>query len=435
MKIFFVNDSSSNPNWGDRAAAIALKRMIVTSGGVLHHILTEDELREGWLNGAPTLFDEEHHEDRDARDWMALLLPPIFPKLANRIAGIIRKGESRSLVPATVHDFESYARAMAKDHARFGTLLSAITRSDIILVHGDGCMVGNGVLPRTELFLCYLAKVHFGKPVLLVNHTADLAHPDLNAMAQVVYPLLDDVTYRDKTSLQLCAERWPGRYAADSAFYFKPAEKDAWCELASRATFFDVWPDKAEFDPKLPYVCVGGSSIYSFYGPPKEIIGDFICLIRHIQSVYSGQIVLTASDLKDQIIFRPVAQALNLPLVALTTPVQQAVDIIGNAQAYIGGRWHPSIFALRGGAPVVPLVSKTFKIEALVKMAGLAVPTFDALDLCREKEGIGKTLNAVVAEGEKLRASLREWAHEQSTTIWEHLSFFRTWQQQKIREQ
>ena len=43
--VLLINDSSSNPNWGDRAAAIALKRMIAACGGTLGGIVTEDALR------------------------------------------------------------------------------------------------------------------------------------------------------------------------------------------------------------------------------------------------------------------------------------------------------------------------------------------------------------------------------------------------------
>ena len=120
-----------------------------------------------------------------------------------------------------------------------------------------------------------------------------------------------------------------------------------------------------------------------------------------------------------------MANALGLPLVGLTTPVQQAVDIIGNAQAYVGGRWHPSIFALRGGAPVVPLSSKTFKMQALIAMAGLSTPTFDAHNLEGEKKGIGRALADFVGQGETLRQTLRHWAIEQAEGCLDNVAYLR----------
>ena len=41
MKVLFVNDSTSNPNWGDRAAAIALRMLIASLGGRIEYTPTE----------------------------------------------------------------------------------------------------------------------------------------------------------------------------------------------------------------------------------------------------------------------------------------------------------------------------------------------------------------------------------------------------------
>ncbi len=71
--------------------------------------------------------------------------------------------------------------------------------------------------------------------------------------------------------------------------------------------------------------------------------------------------MLTASDLVDEEIIRPLARGLGLPLVGLSTPIQQVADILGNADAYIGGRWHPAIFAMRGRDAVAPSVGNDFQ--------------------------------------------------------------------------
>lgn len=426
MNILFINDSSSNPNWGDRAAAIALKWMVRDSGGTIDATITEDELRETSFVGPPASEAEEQSPatGRSMRDWARLLLPPAVFKLRDRVASKLGAGRVESPIPRTVEEFEPCAERALSD-PDWSRLLGAIRRADVVVVHGDGCMTGTGVIPRSELFLCYLIKTRFGVPVALVNHTTDFGHADLNAMAELVYPKLDDVTYRDQVSADACNQRWAGRYAADSAFLFEPAQIEPWAALASRPTFFDVWPDHAPFCPAEPYICVGGSSIYSFSGMPVEATQAFTELVSHLQRVFDGQIVLTASDIKDELIFRPVARALGLPLVGLRTPVQQAVDVVGNARAYVGGRWHPSIFALRGGTPVIPLSSKTFKMQALIAMAGLPDTTFDALDLKAEKENIGEAVLAALGQGDALRTRLRKWAAGQAANAWDNVAFVR----------
>lgn len=434
MNVLLINDSSCNPNWGDRAAAIAIKRMVIALGGSISGLITEDDLRE-------SLFFCDRVEEggvrpRSTMDWVKLFAPPVALKLREKLLNRMAGGDADKTgpIPMTLDTFESQAEYFQRDRATYGGLLDAIEKADVVVIHGDGCMVGNGVIARTELFLSYLIKTRFQTPVIMINHTTDFSHPDLKLMAETVYPLLDDVTYRDQTSADLCRGRWAGRYAADSAFLFEPAERDAWVALASRPTYFDIWPDEAAFEPQRPYICVGGSSIYSFCGTPTEVIDGFIALVSHLQSVYPGQVVLTASDYKDQIIFRPVAKALHTPLVGLAIPVQQAVDIVGNAQAYVGGRWHPGIFALRGGTPVVPLSSKTFKMQALIAMAGLPTPTFNALDLPGEKEKIGQVLTALVAQGDDLRRLLRQWAAKQADSSWDNLAFLDSWKKLKTNK-
>jgi polysaccharide pyruvyl transferase WcaK-like protein len=427
MNVLFINDSTSNPNWGDRAAAIALKKMIVASGGTLSGIITELELCESRFARYSEAEPRPVAEGRSLMDWSRLLLPPVILKLREIILQRLESTKETCYIPLTMDDFDRYSDQLLRAEKNCGGLLDAIKMADVAVIHGDGCMVGNSILPRSELFLAYFIKTRFGKPVTLVNHTTDFSHPELNRMAAAVYPLMDDITYRDQTSADMCRDRWKGRYAADSAFLFEPAERGAWISHTSRPTYFDVWPDEASFNPAHPYICIGGSSIYSFNGHPTEIIEGFITLVSHLQKVYPGQVVLTASDIKDQTLFRPVAKTLRLPLVGLSTPVQQAVDIVGNAQAYVGGRWHPSIFALRGGTPVIPLSSKTFKMQALIAMSGLPTTTFDSLDLAGEKEDIGHALNGFVSQGEGLRKTLRQWAAQQSSNSWDNVAFISHW--------
>ena len=163
-------------------------------------------------------------------------------------------------------------------------------------------------------------------------------------------------------------------------------------------------------------------------GPIKntdDIINGLSRLIDHIGSIYSGQIVLAVSDICDQKFFRPIAKCFNLPLIGLTTPVQQAVDIIGNAEIYIGGRWHPSIFALRGGAPIIPLSSKTFKMQALAQMAGLSPHVFDALNLVNEKDAICKQLLSYLEQGDEIKFALRKWAEKECENSWDNVTYLK----------
>lgn len=421
MNVLMINDSSSNPNWGDRAAAIALKEMTRRTGARLSGLLTEDELRHTTFYRSPAA--QSNGESATYARVANLLLPPIVPKLGRRVLRLVDRGRSESVIPEQWDQYETRAQAVLRNADAWGELLALIEQADVTLIHGDGCMVGNGILPRTELFLTYLIKKHFGKPVVLVNHTADFDHPDLRAAAEQVYPLLDNVVFRDPQSVERCKSFCNGRYAADSAFYFEPLAGSAWKTAAARLTFFDVFPDEARFDPTRPYICMGGSSIFSYDGTPVELIDAYTALVEHIAERYTGQIVLTVSDIVDQPVMRPIARRLGIPLIGLHTPVQQAVDVLGHADAYVGGRWHPSIFAMRGGTPVIPISSKTFKMASLMQAAGLGTKTFDALNLRADTEAIGVELSRRLEQGESLRTQLRDWAASASHNSWDNVSY------------
>jgi polysaccharide pyruvyl transferase WcaK-like protein len=423
MKVLLINDSTSNPNWGDRAAAISLKKMISEMGGNITEVISEDDLRYSTFFNSSNSQGKPNHSR--TKELIKLLLPSVLLKIGQKLAWYFNKAETRSLIPEKWENFERSVEAILKDRSLYPNLIKVVDTIDIAIIHGDGCMVGNGLLPRTELFLSYILKMHFNKPVIIVNHTADFDHPVLFKMAQEVYPLFDDVVFRDPISVERCKTLCNGRFAADTAFLFKPALPEQWLPVVRRPTYFDIWPDTAQFDPTEPYLCIGGSSAFSWEATPIEIIRDCTQLVKYIQSIYSGQVVLTSSDRIDQSVFRPIAKDLNLPLIGLTTPVQQAVDIIGNAEAYIGGRWHPGIFALRGGAPIIPISSKTFKIQALTSVFNLPSTVYDALNLDQAKVSIGRQLFSYLEQGNGLRDRLRDWAKNASENSWDNISFLR----------
>ncbi|WP_318556606.1 polysaccharide pyruvyl transferase family protein [Geobacter anodireducens] len=420
MKVFLINDSSSNSNWGDRAAATALKQMIVECGGKIHGIITEDDLRYSRLFHKTTPAPEQIHQNHRIKDLIRMFLPPIMFELRKGLQRLYQNNKSGNSVyiPQTVNDFDSCAGLFLQREHSGTDCLDLIESSDVIVIHGDGCMVGNGIIPRTILFLGYLIKQYLNKKVVIVNHTTEFDHPDLYQMARKVYPLFDDVVFRDTFSVDHCNSLCRGRYCADTAFLFKPALRSEWEVISSRAGYFDVWPDTARFDPSKAYICMGGSSLFYCEGDSTHIINKYAELVKRVQKTFAGQIVLTSSDIVDQGIMRSIAQLLELPLVGLQIPVQQAVDIVGNAEAYIGGRWHPSIFALRGGTPVIPLSSKTFKMQALVQMAGLDFNASDALSLENEYDVIVDRLLSCLKQGNSLRMKLKQWAENEAEACW-----------------
>jgi polysaccharide pyruvyl transferase WcaK-like protein len=273
-------------------------------------------------------------------------------------------------------------------------------------------------------FIAYLAKKHFNKPVALISHTADLEHTNLKEIAKHIYPLLDDTVFRDELSLEACKDFSKGRVAADVTFAYKPAPAETWQILARRAGFYDHgFEQNSSFDASQPFICIGGSSMFSprhqrAYKPQEAL--KALCL--RLQTL--SQVVLTASAKPDELLFKPLAQDLQVPFIPLATSPTQAVDLLGNASLYIGGRWHGGIFALTGGTPVVSFAAETFKQHALMQQFGLHEP-FDALKLEQHVDELVELSKDYLAQGESLRQRLKCQARALAKTVPEHVRLLR----------
>jgi len=379
MKVYLINDTSGAGNWGCRATTAALMRMVETRGG------------------------------------------RIFDTMPLRRMGIA----SDDPVPQQYQDFESMANKMMKRKI-WKPEYEALERTDISVINGEGSIYDRQRKGRSMLFMAYVAKKHFAKPCILVNHTADIHDRVMAEIACEVYPLMDDVVFREPLSLELSGGRLKGHCAADAAFIYEPASESMWRQSVARdGGSFSIWPDRApRFNSQEPYICVGGSSIYLRPDRPwYDPVPSFNYLCKTLQEKLAP-VVLTSCDVSDQTIFRQIAAQLGLPAVDLTTPTQQAVDILGNAAVYISGRWHPSIFALTGGTPIVTLTANTFKMRALIKQTGLDAPTFDALQLHKFVDDIVSLATLYISHGTTIREQLRKRTQELSVLAWDNVRYF-----------
>mgnify|MGYP002382424089 CR=1 FL=1 len=141
----------------------------------------------------------------------------------------------------------------------------------------------------------------------------------------------------------------------------------------------------AAFDAGQPYVTVSASSAFAHAGPGGDPSDAFIGLCRRLAAEIA-QVVLVAPCEVDAAIMRKVQAATGLPLLGLNLPVAQGIDVLGNARAHVGGRWHPGIFAATGGTPLVAIGANTHKMAALMQQLHPGEPVFDARGLAGQVE-------------------------------------------------
>lgn len=428
MNVLLINDSTSNPNWGDRAASIALREMLLARGATLCCSISEAALSHIQYFDSPSA-----PEPMPSRNGVAkaihLLLPPLFMRIRNKISQLWNPKDDNLVIPTTWHRYGEAIERWMRKKDNWIELRRGLEAADVVIVHGDGAVATRSNIAFSMLFLSYLAKFAMGKPVGIVNHTVDPSDGDLDEIVRNLYPSLDVIAFRETKSVERCKDFCDGCYVPDTGFWFAPAPKDAWVPLVRRITYMNIWPYQFDFDPAVPYICVGGSSL--FYPVTDEQIGDlqqgYVALVEKIREFWEGQVVFVASDIRDEDILKPVASRYKAPFLPVVTPVQQAVDVLGHAAAYVGGRWHAGIFALRGGAPVVPLASKTFKISALCEMAGLDDEPASAYDLKKSSPSVASRLSDLVEQGDPLRARLRAWADKQAMAVTENVSLLEDW--------
>ena len=220
---------------------------------------------------------------------------------------------------------------------------------------------------------------------MIVNHTADFDHPALRRMAEHVYPLFDDVVFRDPISAERCASLCGGRFAADTAFWFEPAAREDWAPLAGRPTYFDVWPAHCPVRP-LTTVPLRRRFLHTLVGTGICRDGPgFTALIEaHAVRLFGTSRPDGFGRPRPDDLSSRSRRRLGLPLVGVTTPVQQAVDIVGNADAYIGGRWHAGDLRLEGRSPRHRALSQDVQDAGADAVSRAARQrTFDALDLAQ----------------------------------------------------
>ena len=268
-------------------------------------------------------------------------------------------------------------RAMGERVARgkaLRELAISMRACDLVFLNAENFIRRGTPKGRRLLLLAYLAKVVFDKPCVMSNASLEMQEPALVEMVRAILPLLDEVQLREEESVEQAGSlfqppRW--RRVPDIAWASPAAPLEQWAELGSRDGHFSAWPDMADgFDPRRPYVTVCASSAYSLAGAGNvDRVAAFTRLCLRLNAEVAP-VLLAAPDESDLLLLRRVQAAASLPLLGTHVPVQQAVDVIGNARVHVGGRWHLGIFAASGGTPQVALGANSRKMHGLVRQLG-----------------------------------------------------------------
>ena len=297
--------------------------------------------------------------------------------------------------------------ATFRDHPAFSLYRRAIGAVSSIIVNGEGSFYDAQEKGLVLIVMaCYAAR-EAGKPVAILNHSAELSHPLMAAWSAATYPLMRAVTFREPVS----ARRLPGGMSgaanissgADAAFLAAFDEEE---ELGNLAISGDALFAR---EIAAPYVVLTGtSSIYRIDRAPYTAEAAFADLCRALKDLDGYTPVLWEGDAGDARLLRPTALRLGLPYVSAGISTPAALRLLRGATAIVSGRWHASILAACAGTPPVLGDANFFKTEALHEMLGLEWPMFDYRTL--DSESVRRSVREIASGGNALRARIEAQA-------------------------
>ena len=361
LRVLFAGDTLYRTNLGCRATTSALRRLIVGSGARIDYTM-------------------------DVAQWGAYFT---YSGAAGR--------------PAVPDDLARLA-----DHARSqpdAPASRALRACDAVVINGEGAFLEFNNAGRLLLSLAYTAKTAFGKPCFIVNHTCDLSSPELRALAEAVYPLLDDVVFREPVSLESSGyirarHGLPQSFAADAIHTLEVASPAAWADLSRRGGQYAYHPFVEQpFDLAAPYIVLGGSARWRYQPRPEaDTFADYVGLARALAR--RAPVVVVAIEHQEEPYLRAVAEEVGCAFVGSAIPVMQSLDLLANAALYVGGRWHTALKAAMGGTPEVVLATNsTFKTHGLLRMFALEQPDLDFYDAGSRQETILTIADGLLAKG------------------------------------
>lgn len=398
--VLLVCDNRDVPNWGCRATSIALDAMLDARWGVTARI------------GRKEVLHKESRFSSFSRNAGAMKRNPITAAFH---ASLVHRSDY------VTGDISACAELVLKQSGRnafFASLVERIQQADMVVVNGEGSMIFKPVERRDLRFqlLCLELGRRLAKPTFYVNAMisdypgAPRPHATwMKCKAQL--SACQGVQVRDLKSLELLetmdlATRTlalPDALFSLAGSRFIGGEHPADLPNHMLAPFPEN-PERLEWMFGQPYICVSGSSYFRSQAGFAETRPFFLGLAETIRR-HGRKPVFVATCTGDKFL-EPLAREAGALFVPVETNVFIGAAILGSADAFISGRYHPTILATLGGTPCVALESNSHKMASLQlwldrKASELRYRDHSVL------EKIEQQLDAILAQGNALRDALK----------------------------
>lgn len=417
MKLLFVGDNRTSPNWG-RGASIALHQMLSESFHVIGSVPGDlFDLSIAEVGYVGTLLPAKYYRlFRYA--WQRRSRRPYswHMKLENLFGAkdFISEDPSVSVDSLLAHKDQHRALAQIYEHA---------VEADLMVVDGDGDIIFSTPPRRQTLFL--LSMIELGlrlkKPVFLVNSMiSDCPISGRNAAtvsaARKLFARCQAVSLRDLESLEYVKKEMPETNASfipDSLFGWYPRYESHDSRPPIDGDFLLPFPEREELWGKLdfskPYICVGGGALAA--SQRDRAIPAYVRLVQALKEL-GLRVYLTENDTPDSFLHQ-VAEETSVGIVPVDAPILLCGAVLAHARLFISGRYHPSIFAALGGTPCIFLGSHAHKMQSISRLLEYETHReFSGVPGETEIAAITMMARDYLAQGEKLRLRIRRVAEK-----------------------
>lgn len=379
MKVLYVRENVTKPNWGARATSMALRQIIEQDHEVIGAVRSGPMGR--WYRDARAVPLPVYEGLCAVMDRQKVKQLPGVGSLSGGLLAAL--GTPRAMT----HDLdrnEALVRRAARHHPEIARALGDIDRCDALMMN----MEGDGIFPaqprRHLLFfltLIHLAK-NAGKRVYVLNGMLS-ADPrtginrETLALARDVFGRADLLTLRESVSKAFQEQHMPDVKTVmrpDAVYTWQPmfADADPHARFRPSAlwTYFDKSGVSLPDQVTRPYVAIGGSSAALWQlDKARE---SYRKLVAEVKRLGLG-VVLVESCHGDSFL-RGVARESGAAFIPVRTPIAAAVAVLAQARLFISGRWHPSIMASLNGTPCVFLGSNSHKTLSIQQQLEYADP-------------------------------------------------------------
>lgn len=389
MTLLYMGDSRVNRNVGARGTSIALRNIL---GQTVNSIIPFFQWYKPFVGAGPDIDKDE-----------ALLMEQ-YP--------------------------EDYAR-----------LVENIKRCDIVSINGEGIFLFTAPV-RSDLGF-FLVAMHlcrrYNKPYVIINtgisppadssgHGLCFGAPD-PAVLETVLAYLSTaslVTVRDPLSVPFVKKYNTSidiRYVPDALFSmydFYEQNSPLFDNLLSTPQF-TVGHNRAEnflptYNFEKNYVLLSGSAFAARYGGDQKAdrFAELALALQAMLREYDTELYLFESCDGDSFLKLDVSEQTGIPCIPTATNIFLLGRILGKCRCLISGRYHPSMFAAMGGAPLVLMGSDSHKIAALpdiLKLEGAARNVYPSVPAGGQIEDIVSRTRAVM-ESPRNQEAVRQTCRE-----------------------